>query len=58
MERLNAKNLIGGIRNEESQQIKIGYSTPLINNLEMEELFKDKDKEKGVGITDLISRIV
>ena len=23
-----------------------------------EELFKDKDKEKGVGVTNLISRIV
>ena len=24
----------------------------------MEELFKDKNKEKGVGVIDLISRIV
>ena len=24
----------------------------------MEELFKNKDKEKGVGVTNLISRIV
>ena len=33
------------------------HSTPLINNLETE-FFKDKNKEKGVGIIDLINRIV
>ena len=26
--------------------------------MEIKELFKDKDKEEGVGITDFISRIV
>ena len=56
--RLDAKNLIGGIRNKKSYQIKIKHSTPLINNLEIKELFKDKNEEKGVGITDLISRII
>ena len=30
----------------------------MINDLEIEELFKDKNKEEGVGVTDLISRIV
>ena len=30
----------------------------MINNLEIKELFKGEDKEKGVGVTDLISRIV
>ena len=30
---------------------------PLINNLEIE-FFKDKKIKKGVGITDLINRIV
>ena len=29
----------------------------MINNLETK-FFKDKDKEKGVGVTDLINRIV
>ena len=38
-------------------QIKSGYSTPLINNLETK-FFKDKNKEKGIGITNLINRIV
>ena len=56
--RSDTEDLIGGIRNEKSYQIKIGHSTPLINNLEIEKLFKDKDKEKGVSVTDLINRIV
>ena len=58
MEYLNAKNLIKSIRNKEGHQIKIKYSTPLINNLEMEELFKDKNEEERAGVIDLISRIV
>ena len=33
------------------------YSIPLINNLETE-FFEDKNKKEGVGITDLINRIV
>ena len=32
-------------------------SIPLINNLEIK-FFKDKEIEKGVGITDFINRIV
>ena len=35
----------------------MGYSTPLINNLKIK-FFKDKEIEKGVGVTDLINRIV
>ena len=58
MERLDAEDLIEGIRNKESHQIETGHSTPLIDNLEIEELFKNEDKEGGAGITDLISRIV
>ena len=33
------------------------YSTPLINDLETE-FFKDENKEEGIGVTDLINRIV
>ena len=33
------------------------HSTPLINNLETK-FFKNKDEKKGVGIIDLINRIV
>ena len=36
----------------------MGHCTPLINNLEIKIIFKDKAKEEGVGITDLIYRIV
>ena len=31
---------------------------PLINNLKIKIIFKDKAEEKGVGITDLIYRAV
>ena len=31
---------------------------PLINNLEIRTIFKDKTKEKGVGVTDFIYRAV
>ena len=36
----------------------MGYYTPLINNLEIKIIFKDKAKEEGVSITDLIYQIV
>jgi len=32
--------------------------TPLIDNLEMLEIFKDKDKEKGDSVTDALSTIL
>ena len=31
---------------------------PLINNLEIRTIFKDKTKKEGVGITDLIYQII
>jgi len=33
---------------------KEGNTTPLINNLEMIEVFKDEDKEEEVSVMDLI----
>jgi hypothetical protein len=57
VQRSDAADLIGGIRNNKGHQINTGYSTPLINNLEIK-FFKDKNKEKGVGIIDFINRIV
>jgi len=33
---------------------KEGSTTPLINNLEIIEVFKDKDKEEEASVTDLI----
>jgi len=32
--------------------------TPLVNNLEILEIFKDKDKEKGDSITDALNIIL
>ena len=31
----------------------MGYTTPLINNLKIRTIFKDKAGEEGVGVTDL-----
>jgi len=33
---------------------KEGNTVPLINNLEIIEVFKDEDKEEEVSVTDLI----
>ena len=30
----------------------------IINNLEIDNLFKDKNKKEGIGVTDFINRIV
>ena len=57
-QQVDTKNLIRGIKNKKGYQVKSEYSTPLINNLEIKKLFKDKNKEEGVSVTDLISRIV
>ena len=52
-----AEDLIGDIIREEDHQIESGNTTPLINNLEMQDVFKDKDKERGDGVMDLINRL-
>ena len=44
-----------GLRNKEGYWVNLGYNTPLINNLEIKELFKNKNKEKGVSVIDFIS---
>jgi hypothetical protein len=36
----------------------LGHSTPLIKDLEMDNIFKDKAKEEGASITDLEILIV
>ena len=36
----------------------MGHSTPLINNLEIRTIFKDKTREEGVGVIDFINWIV
>ena len=32
--------------------------TPLIDNLEIEDIFKDEAKKEGDGVTDLITTVV
>ena len=53
-----AEDLIGGIIREEDHQIESGNTTPLINDLEMQNVFKDKDEERGDGVIDLINGLV
>jgi len=48
---LNTEDLIGDIIREKDQ-IKNNNSTPLINNLEISDIFKDKDDKKGNSVTD------
>ena len=36
----------------------MGYSIPLIKDLEIRIIFKDKVKKEGVGVIDLIYRMV
>ena len=56
--RSDAEDLTAGIRNEEGHQIESGHSTPLIDDLEIGTIFEDEAEEEGVGVTDLINRIV
>jgi len=58
LQQLEAEDLIGGIIKEEDHQIELGNTTPLINNLEMQNVFKDKDEKRGDGITDFINGLV
>jgi hypothetical protein len=58
LQQLDKEYLIGGIRNNKGHQIKNRNATPLIDDLEMQDIFKDEDKEEGDGITDLILAVV
>ena len=53
-----AEDLIGGTIKEEDHQIELRNTTPLINDLEMQDVFEDKDEKKGDGVIDLISGLV
>jgi len=53
-----AEDLIRGIIKNKEQQIELGNTIPLINNLEMQEVFKDKDGERGSSITNLINGLI
>ena len=46
----------GGIRDRE-QQIELKDTIPLIDNLEIKSIFKDKAKEGGDSIIDLVMQV-
>ena len=52
-QRLEAENLIKGIK-DIGHQINLKSSTPLIADLRINWTFKDKAKEKGTSVTDLV----
>ena len=52
------EDLIGGIIRNKKQQIESGNTTPLINDLEMQDVFKDENGERGGSVTDLIYGLV
>jgi len=58
LQQSKAEDLIGDIIKEKDHQIKSGNTTPLINNLEMQDVFKDKDEKKGNGVIDLINGLI
>ena len=58
LQQLEAENLIRGIIRNKDHQNESGNTTPLINNLEMQEVFKDKDGKRGNSVIDLINGLV
>ena len=58
LQQSETEDLIGGIIRNEDHQIESGNTTPLIDNLEMQEVFKDKNGERGDGVTDFINGLV
>jgi len=58
LQQLKTKDLMGDIIKKEDYQIKSGNTTPLINNLEMQDVFKNKNKKRRDGVTDLINGLV
>jgi len=48
---------MASIRNKD-HQIKLKGTTPWINNLKINNVFKDKNKKEGAGVIDLINRLV
>jgi len=58
LQQLEAEDLIKGIIKKKDDQIESGNTTPLIDDLEMQDVFKDKDEEREDGVTDLINGLV
>ena len=57
LRRLEAEDLIGGISNNRNQ-IKQDNTTPLINDLEIQDIFKDEDKREGDSVINLIEEVL
>ena len=49
---------MGGMIRNKGQQIKSRDTIPLINDLEIEDIFEDEDREEGASVTNLISGLV
>jgi len=58
LQQLKTKDLIGDIIKDKKWQIKLGNTTSLINDLEMQDVFEDKDGERGGSVIDLIYGLV
>ena len=54
---LKAKDLMAGIRSED-HQIKLKGTAPWINDLRIKDIFKNKNKEEGISVIDLINGLV
>jgi len=55
---LNAEDLIGGMI-KKKDQIETNNSTPLIEDLEMSNIFKNKDNKEGNNVMDkLLNKIL
>jgi transposase InsO family protein len=48
----------GGIIRNEDHQIESGNTTPLVDDLEMQDVFEDEDGREGGSVTDLIYGLV
>ena len=53
----DAEDLMGGIIKSKNQ-IKSEDTPPLVNDLEIRDIFKDKDKEEGDSVIDSIEELV
>ena len=57
LQQSETEDLIGDIIREKDQ-IESGNTTPLIDNLEMQDVFKNENKKRGDGVIDFINGLV
>jgi len=58
LQQSETEDLIKGIIRKKDHQIESGNTTPLIDDLEMQDVFEDKDEKKRDGVIDLINGLV